>query len=185
MTRLLKVKRYVDHRYCRTATPMYGSPVSCRPDIEYDSTPFGCHTQPQHVCAFCGKPRSRSYHIDHPIRSGEQPPPGVCSRTGCLRALRDSYQLGPPRNQVLVHEVHHYYHGVYPEQVSAPRDGTESRPASGRQPNTWKGISSIAELPGSDLESAGPNAVYESQQLAASAAHVNRHRKPVFIKRVV
>lgn len=161
---------------------MFKSATSRDPEAECYSTPFSYHTQPQQICASCGKPRSRSYHINHPVRPGEQPRLGVCSRPHCSRSLQNPYQLGSLPDQVIAHEVHHYYHGIKPNEVRAPRTGFQGRLASTQRPDTTKNLSSIAELPGNDPKLPGPNAVYGKRQSTASAPHVDRRRKPVFLR---
>jgi hypothetical protein len=34
----------------------------------------------KHVCANCGRLRSKKYHHDHPIKAGEQPAPAFCKK---------------------------------------------------------------------------------------------------------
>ena len=147
------------------------------------------------MCINCGKPRSRRYHTTHPIQPGEQPSAGVCSRTSCLRMLRNSHQLASlGQTQVVVHEVHHYYHHTSnePNRVYSPGSPPQPPPplVSRWRQNTKRGLSSIAELPGERLKSPGPgpepNFVADCQERQiTNAPTVNKHRKPVFLRRLV
>lgn len=173
--------------HCRTPTlaPMYDSvATTCRPDVGFDYST-------RHVCINCGKPRSRRYHMTHPVRPGEQPSPGVCSRTSCLRALRDSHLLASPRqSQLVVHEVHHYYHHttVEPNRVCSPGPQPPAPFVCTQQPNNKRRLSSIAELPGENLRSPGPGPYADvncQQQQIANAPTANKYRKPVVLRRLV
>ncbi|OCK78871.1 hypothetical protein K432DRAFT_394392 [Lepidopterella palustris CBS 459.81] len=61
-----------------------------------------------HLCALCGKRRSRKYQRQHPLLPGQIPEPGICSRPECTRAHGKRWEDSYP--QPLVVEAHHYYH---------------------------------------------------------------------------
>ncbi|KAI1845619.1 hypothetical protein JX266_008230 [Neoarthrinium moseri] len=44
----------------------------------------------KHVCAGCGRTRSRGYHLDHPLKRGETPEPGYCRRCTATAEYTDS-----------------------------------------------------------------------------------------------
>lgn len=43
------------------------------------ASPVLSHMQ-MHICAGCGKTRSKGYHMTHPLKKGEKPEPGYCRR---------------------------------------------------------------------------------------------------------
>ena len=63
---------------------------------------------PTHVCALCGKVRSRRYQRSHPLVRGEVSVPGICRRPTCAPAQMARGEV--QRCQLVVVEVHHYYH---------------------------------------------------------------------------
>lgn len=65
---------------------------------------------PEHVCALCGKARSADYQERHPLRPSEIPEPGICSRSKCVRAVKDMLLAEPFYTGVVVYEFHHYHH---------------------------------------------------------------------------
>ncbi|KAF7540826.1 hypothetical protein G7054_g1019 [Neopestalotiopsis clavispora] len=45
-----------------------------------DQTPPSTPTMHMHICAGCGKTRSKGYHMTHPLKKGEVPEPDYCRR---------------------------------------------------------------------------------------------------------
>lgn len=45
-----------------------------------DQTPPSTPTMHMHICAGCGKTRSKGYHMTHPLKKGEIPEPDYCRR---------------------------------------------------------------------------------------------------------
>ena len=77
-----------------------------------------------HLCALCGKPRSRKYQRQHPLLPGQIPEPGICSRPECTQMHGQRWEDCHPRS--LVVEVHHYYHrGDGLEAAAYPTDTLE------------------------------------------------------------
>ncbi|GAB7364460.1 hypothetical protein MBLNU230_g5270t1 [Neophaeotheca triangularis] len=71
---------YADAR--PTTAPENNLPKATRPTPRtVPTTTPQQHLGTVHICRICLKPRSRTYHLDHPIPvNGIPPPPGICSR---------------------------------------------------------------------------------------------------------
>lgn len=118
-----------------------------------------------HFCSLCGKPRSASYHARHPVRPGEKPVPGICSRPQCARAKAHALSSAssvPPVIKVIC-EVHHRY-------------VLESSPRGSHAPL------SLPELPGDGVKRerirSAPNPPYPLSEPFPPV--VNRASKPTF-----
>src|SRR4051812_39725435 len=62
---------------------------------------------PIHVCALCGRSRSRRYQTSHPLVQGQVAIPGICTRPTCAEAQSARREF--PHSRLFVLEVHHYY----------------------------------------------------------------------------
>lgn len=118
-----------------------------------------------HFCSLCGKPRSASYHARHPVRPGEQPVPGICSRPQCVRAKKNhpSNPSVPPVIKVIC-EVHHRYDPEAPNPSPASPYPMFGLPGDGIQREKIK---------------CAPNPPYPVSEPSPPA--VNRASKPTFM----
>lgn len=66
-------------------------------------------TPAKHICSLCGKPRSKRYHDQHPLRLGQVPEPGICSRSKCAKAVNEMMR---PACRVIIYETHYHYHST-------------------------------------------------------------------------
>jgi len=74
-------------------------------------------TTAKHICSLCGKPRSKRYHDQHPLRTGQVPEPGICSRSKCATAVD---KMMRPACQVIICETHYHYHSTSGLEESPP-----------------------------------------------------------------
>lgn len=148
---------------------------------------------PQYRCALCNKPRSRGFRATHPLRSSPDMPMGICSRPHCAKQKLDyssstspssSFSMDSP--QVVVHHVHHYYHGPRsrppPSGVQTPRQpgGDMDRPSGPSGPSCTMEFPTVAELPGDEPGPSQRNP-HDSQPRTLIEPQVNYDRKPVFV----
>jgi hypothetical protein len=66
-------------------------------------------TPAKHICSLCGKSRSKRYHDQHPLRLGQVPEPGICSRSKCAKTVNEMMR---PAYQVIIYETHYHYHST-------------------------------------------------------------------------
>jgi hypothetical protein len=126
----------------------------------------------KHVCARCGKSRSRRYRPDRPLVPGVQPISDICSRPECAEyaskknaryaSKKDAGDVSKkPQPQVIVLEFHHYLHtgtaGNGPSSSIATavelsgEEKTSRKGLPGEYPYTsscgWKLFHTLAEQP--------------------------------------
>jgi hypothetical protein len=93
-------------------------------------------TLAKHICSLCGKSRSKRYHDQHPLRLGQVPEPGICSRSKCAKAVTEMMR---PACQVIIYETHYHYRSTSGLEESPPSYTSEelrlhdNTPPSSRQ----------------------------------------------------
>ena len=85
---------------------------------------FEQSTLSKHSCSLCGKSRSKRYHNQHPIKVGQVPKPGICSRPKCAKVIGETTRSA---NQVTIYEnhYHHYYYSTPIQDEPPPSYTTE------------------------------------------------------------
>ena len=134
----------------------------------------------EYICRCCKKPRSRTYQALHPIRTGEQTQPGICSRPSCSAKQQCSPMLLSQQMPVIEHHVHHYYHHTSPHEahIQVANRKTDQHHARARSRSAADGINPPAELPG---DSPRRHSQRGSGRHQPATAHADYDRKPVFI----